>query len=206
VCDHGEELEAALLLVGHSLLLELLELDAVLAACGEEAEVGVEVDGECGEEDVEDLGGEAEPEGWVDDDFEGCLVAAPGAVVVGGVDSEGVGAGGEVVVECAAVGGVDPVAVVAFEDVGVSVFLWGDVAEGREEDAEGVLVVAEVDAACVGDGLWELLGSGAEFFGVDVDAGDADLGWLLVELYFCGSEGGESVCGSEEEASVVADG
>ena len=165
--------------------------------------MGVAVDGQQGEEQIEQLGGPRQPERWVDDNLQLRLVGAPRAVVVGGPHTEGVGARGDVRIgSLVAVAAIHPVLVEAFEHVGILVFLGCTIAQGGKRQAEHVVAMREVELRQVGKALRQRLVAHGDGFVVDAQGSDEHCRRRSVDIDLIGEDGTEAPDASEIETAI----
>ena len=111
------------------------------------------------EKQIDDLGWKRPPEWRMHLYLERCLVIRPHTIVVGGLHTEGVAAGWQVVIGGTGFVGGGPFVVESIELIAVEILLGRDVAQCREREGDGILIVRETDFTHLVQCLGKLIGT-----------------------------------------------
>ena len=127
--DHREEVQAGLAHLLFLFFVQSLHLTLVTLFFTTQTEMHILPDDTTQQQEIENLGIPAPPEGGLDDDLERSLIGGPHTVVVCGLYTERIGAGRQVgVCGTVLVVHIVPVAVEALQHIGILNLLWRAVA------------------------------------------------------------------------------
>ena len=135
--DHREEVQAGLAHLLFLFFVQSLHLTLVTLFFTTQTEMHILPDDTTQQQEIENLGIPAPPEGGLDDDLERSLIGGPHTVVVRSLHAERIGSGRQVGICCLIlIPHIVPVVVEALQHIGVFYLLWRAIAQRGKRQAD----------------------------------------------------------------------